>query len=122
MANKQAYRLIWRGKQVEKQIDAATKAGIDETMEACVAMAKDLAPVDTGALRDDISFRPAEESGTRITGRWGNWEVPYAFFQEEGTVHNKAVHYLKRSMDFEYPFTNERIRAHLNGTHRRWKV
>ncbi len=122
MPSKQAYRLIWRGSQVEKRVADAVKAGIDETMEACVAMAKELAPVDTGALREDISFRPAEDSGSRTVGRWGNWEVPYAIFQEEGTVHNKAVHYLKRAMDFEYPYTNDRIKAHLAGAHRRWKT
>lgn len=123
MALRQAYRLIWRGREVEAAVAAATKAGINETMEACVSVAQGYAPVDTGALRDDIAFRPAEESGKRITGRWGNWEVPYAIFQEEGTSHIRPKHYLRRAMEEEYPHTAERIRAHLNNVHSnyRWK-
>lgn len=111
---KTPYRLIWRGREVEAKVAAATKAGINETMAACVEVAQNYAPVDTGALRDDIAFRPAEESGTRITGRWGNWDVPYAIFQEEGTVSIPAKHYLRRAMEEEYPHTAARIKAHLN--------
>ena len=118
-----AYRFTWRGKQVEDAVNAATKAGINETMEACVAVAQEYVPVDTGALKDDIAFQPAKESGARIVGRWGNWTVPYAIFQEEGTVHIPAKHYLRRAMEEEYPHTDERIKAHLNRVHSnyRWK-
>ena len=112
--------MIWRGAAVEKAVDAATKAGINETTAACVEVAQGYAPVDTGALRDDIAAKPAEQSGTRITARWGNWLVTYAWFQEEGTYKIVAKHYLRRAMQEEYPHTAERIKAHLNGVHHRY--
>lgn len=122
-SRKQAYRMIWRGAEVERALDAATKAGINETTEACVEVAQGYAPVDTGALRDDIAAKPAAQSGTRITARWGNWLVTYAWFQEEGTYKIVAKHYLRRAMEEEYPHTGERIKAHLNKVHSnyRWK-
>ena len=82
-------------------------------MAACVQRAKEYAPVRSGELRDDIAYQPAYRSGKRIIGRWGNWKVPYAIFQEAGTVHIPAKLYLRRAMDAEYPHTAKRIKDAL---------
>lgn len=109
----QAFRMTWRQASIEAVVDDAIKAGLDDTMKACVDAAQKNAPVLTGALRDDIAFRPAEKSGGRITGRWGNWNIPYAIYQEYGTIYVSAKHYLQRAQDQEYPLTPMRIRSHM---------
>lgn len=110
---KSAFRMIWRQAAVEHHVTEATKAGINDTMRACVATAKQLAPVETGALRDDIAMREAEVHGTRITGRWGNWEIPYAIFQEYGTHTIRPKYYLTQAKDRHYPSTALNIKAHM---------
>jgi HK97 gp10 family phage protein len=110
---RRAYHFTWRGAQVESHVNEATRKGLDDTMKACVEQAKRNAPVLTGALRDDIDFEPAKESGSRIIGRWGNWDIPYAVFQEYGTIYIAPRYYLTRAKDQEYPHTASRIRSHM---------
>jgi hypothetical protein len=108
-----AFRMTWRQAAIERHLDDATKKGLNDTMRACVSAAKHNAPVLTGALRNDIDFRPAEQSGSRIVGRWGNWTIPYSVYQEYGTIYISAKHYLQRAKDQEYPHTAARIRSHM---------
>lgn len=113
MPFRNAFRLTWRQRAIEEHLDEATKAGLNDTMEACVEQAKINAPVLTGALREDIAYQPAQESGSRIVGRWGNWTIPYAIYQEDGTIYIQAKRYLQRAQDQEYPKTAARIRSHM---------
>ena len=107
-----AFKLTWQGRDVEVAVNKATVEGMVETLEACVVLGKVNAPVDTGALRDDISFDPPQERERRITARWGNRFIYYSIFQEIGTSRNPAVRYLQRAADVEYPKLKDRIKKH----------
>jgi hypothetical protein len=98
-------KLTWFGPQIADNITNATKAGIDQTMADCVAHAQGRAPVDTGWLRNNITFRPAIRQGNRLVGRWGNVDGPdYALINE------LRVNYLRRAADSQYPSLPSRIR------------
>jgi HK97 gp10 family phage protein len=105
--------LTWRGAEVGNAVRRATIAGMKETLEAAVKQAKENAPVRSGALRDDIQYHGPFEGDKRITGTWGNFNIPYALFVEFGTVNMAAQYYLTRAKDQEHPKLNERIKAHF---------
>lgn len=117
-----AVKLTWRGRQVQEQVEAATIAGMTETLEACVSVAKANAPVLTGRLRADIDYDPPYFSGNRIVGKWGNYKDPlvhYAFWQENGWAGHPGRFYLRQAQDQEYPKTAARIKAHLHDANTR---
>lgn len=94
-----AFRLTWRGKQVSDAVNKASMEGMRETLKELVEVAQSLAPVDTGALRDDISFEEPYETAHQIRGRWGNFNIRYSIFQNWGTYRIQPVLYLERAMD-----------------------
>lgn len=94
-----AFKLTWRGKEVADAVNRATIEGMRETLVELVTVAQALAPVDTGALRDDISYEEPHETEQRIYARWGNFTVRYSIFQNWGTYRIQPVLYLERAMD-----------------------
>ena len=58
--------------------------------------AKDLAPVDTGALQADIRYEVAPDENAVYIGNTG--KIPYAKYQEFGTSKMKAHPYLKPAL------------------------
>ena len=94
-----AFKLTWRGKEIEQAVNRATIEGMRETLGELVDVAKSLAPVDTGALRDDIQFQEPYETEHQIRSRWGNFTVRYSIFQNWGTYRIQPVLYLERAMD-----------------------
>lgn len=109
-------KVTWRGKSVNESVNRAIENGLKETVEESVRTAKQLAPVDTGALREDIQvIQNPQRSGSRITARWGNTsKIFYAKFQEFGTIYIAPRYYLRRAMDIEYKKTNERIKKWMS--------
>jgi hypothetical protein len=101
-------KLTWRGAEVGGRVNSATKIGLDQTAADCVAHSQNLAPVDTGWLRNNITFRPAIRQGSRHTVTWGNTDGPsYALVQE--LKHS----YLRRSADALYKTLESRIKENL---------
>lgn len=94
----------------------AIRNGMDETMAACVTMAKRLVRVDTANLQGSIQMRPAQTNGSKTRGEWGSYNVDYAIYQEIGPVTGvrnwSYTPYLRPSRDAEYPRLVERIRKH----------
>jgi hypothetical protein len=98
-------KLTWFGPQIADNVTNATKTGLDQTAADCVAHAQRKAPVDTGWLRNNITFRPAIRQGNRLVVRWGNLDGPdYALVQE---MKNS---YLRGAADAMYPTLPARIR------------
>lgn len=94
----------------------ATQEAVDETLQACVAMAQSLVRVDTGRLQSDITYMPSKSDwGGPVTASWGAFTVPYAIWQEIGTFKMTAQPFLRPSADHEYPQLTERIRRRIRG-------
>lgn len=104
-----AGRLNWKGGDIKKQMESAIKQGMSETGVAAVAAAQVNAPVDTGALRADITFQAPQGRGDQWSMLWGNFIINYALWNEIGTYRMPGRYYLRRAADQEYPHLAERI-------------
>jgi HK97 gp10 family phage protein len=86
-------------KDYSKKIVDAVKAGIPGALEVAAvnitSKAKDLAPVDTGNLRNSISYRPGDKSNEMIVGA----NAPYAVYQEYGTRYMKPQPFMRPAID-----------------------
>ena len=103
----------WHGEAIKRRAEAAAKAGIDETLAACVARAQASAPVDTGFLRASAFVRQAVLTASGMLGHWG-FSAAYAAYVEFGTVRMGAQPYIRPAMDIEYPKLARRIKAHFS--------
>lgn len=104
-------RLEWHGDAIKRRLSQAQQLGIDTTTAACVAPAKVRVRVKTRILQGSIQFRGAVREGGRWVGRWGSFDVNYAFDQETKT-YSQAGHqpYLRPTAAEEYPQLAGRIR------------
>lgn len=74
----------WRGKQVRRAVQRASKRAIDDTMSRAVSHAKENVPVVTATLQGSLRIEPAEIKGNVVSGRWGSFDVNYALAVEMG--------------------------------------
>ena len=101
--------LNWKGNDVFKETIRRTKAGMDETMGACVGTAKITVsnggrmPFLTGRLQGSVNFKPTQEVGEFLVGVWGSFDVPYAKRQ------NDKHEFLQGSANENYPSLADRI-------------
>jgi hypothetical protein len=100
----------------EEVADAGKKAALeamDETMAACVQLAKATVRVDTSTLQGSIRFEPAHYEGDTLVAKWGSFGVDYAIYQEIGPVSGNRnwafTPYLRPARDAEYPNIAARI-------------
>lgn len=106
------WKVDWRGPQVQKHVERATVQGGNETMAACLVMAKALVRIEFAVLQGSIRIvNFATMASGKITGRWGSADVNYALWQEIGTSKMTAQPYLRPAADAEYPKLVGRIRA-----------
>lgn len=66
---------------------------MDQVGQECVAAARDLAPVDTGKLRDSIDHKVEREDGTWMVHVF--FDKFYGLFKEFGTSRLAAVPFLR---------------------------
>jgi len=79
------WTINWKGPEVLKVTNEATKAGIDEIMNRCVPDAMADVPYATGALQGSIKVvEYAREDGREIAGIWGSTDIFYALGVETG--------------------------------------
>ena len=101
--------LNWKGDAVFAETIRRTKAGMDETMGACVGTAKITVsnggrmPFRTGRLQGSVNFKPTQEAEGFLIGVWGSFDVPYAIRQ------NNIHEFLQGSANENYPSLKERI-------------
>ncbi len=87
-----------------RSLSKATKAGA----EPIVNKAKELAPVDTGKMRDAIRSKFAYQSSravrveisSRMKPEGASWHS-YDFYQEFGTSHHPAQPFMRPAADYE---------------------
>ena len=103
-------KLTWHGDAILKRIQESERLGIDETTASCVAPAKDRVHVKTRILQGSIQFRPATREGDRTVGKWGSFDVNYAFWQEV-LPEPRGRAYLRPAADQEHPKLKARIVA-----------
>jgi len=81
------------------KINEAVKAGIPGALQIAAvnitSKAKDLVPVDTGNLRNSISYRQGDTPSEMIVGA----NAPYAIHQEYGTRYMKPQPYMRPAID-----------------------
>jgi HK97 gp10 family phage protein len=108
MANK----LIWKGKQVEAKVIAASQDAVNETNEAAATQARSSAAYRTGELRGGIGVEPASVSGDQIKGKLVA-RAPHSIFVELGTVNMAAQPFLRPAADNENSKLAGRIKNKL---------
>jgi HK97 gp10 family phage protein len=72
------------GRFVEARVTPAVRMGVQESLELIRDRAKELCPVDTGALQASITIDPLEEPGKTVVGRVGP-HTDYDVYVEFGT-------------------------------------
>lgn len=82
---------------MEKAIRDATRQAVRETTEEAAEIARNLAPVDTGALKDSITteMQGNQYASTGII----HVGVPYGIYQEMGTRYMAAQPFLAPAID-----------------------
>ncbi len=82
-----------------KKITDAVKAGIPGAVQIAAvnisSKAKDLSPVDTGNLRNSISYRQGNRPNEMIVGA----NAPYAIYQEFGTRNMPPQPFMRPAID-----------------------
>lgn len=71
-----------------------TALGVEAAAQAVAAVAREKAPVDTGALRDSISVVEAEGNSRDVIA-----DVPYANFVEFGTSDTEPEPFLRPAVE-----------------------
>lgn len=110
-------RFVFRGDEIAKQIEEATKLAINQTLAACVLLAKTDHPWQnvTGTAEGSIQMREAEVlADGKIRGTWGSFGVLYFIFLELGTSRMAALPALRPAADKEYSGLAARIRRNLS--------
>lgn len=79
--------------QVRAQINAAAARGVSRAADFMVDLARQLVPVDTGALRQSIRREPRQPDLTVIV-KAGGGGVGYAKYVEYGTSRSPAQPYM----------------------------
>lgn len=72
--------LIWRGEKIDRRLGTAAARGVNKSAEYLRALSVALAPIDTGALRNAATVRPARESNLEAVLVF---DTPYAARQHE---------------------------------------
>lgn len=104
-----AMTLDWRGDEIARAMHQAEEAAVEATLDEAVELARQDAPVRSGALRDGIQRLGAVEGDEAgAAGAWGG-SAPYTFFVEIGTRGRAGVHMLRRAADRAYPRLSARI-------------
>lgn len=104
--------LNWKGDEVFKRVQEACAEGIEITMAECVKEAKQRPrmPFLTGALQGSIAMRSPKVTKQKVEGKWGSFDVNYAFFQEVGFRGRPGRRFLRDAADQEYPKLAGRIK------------
>lgn len=105
--------LSWHGAEIMARVEAACVVAIDETTRDCVGWSKANHPWQnrTGDLEASLEAKPATKSGSRISGFWGSFTIPYAPYLEHGTDRMRPFPYLIPSAQVNYPKLAGRIKA-----------
>lgn len=94
-------RFSWNGRQVLQAIDNAGERAADRVGQEAKAYAQDIAPVDTGELREGIDYE-IRQTSTGWTIVLFN-PVDHAVFQELGTANMAAQPSLRPAADAVFP-------------------
>jgi hypothetical protein len=78
-------------------VEDAVRSRVDSAVRSGIEMAKALAPVRTGALRNSIR-KLGEEARTESLVVWYGSDLPYALAVEAGTARRPGRRYLAQSL------------------------
>lgn len=97
---------------LRKSVREAAKKTIRDVLRDTVRYAKSIAPVDTGALKQSISFLGLSKSLTNIYGEWGirDPKVHYWMFQEYGTIYHPPQPFIRPAIQKYYPTFHRRFK------------
>ena len=101
--------LISHRKEVLQALSQAKENAVRQCGQMAEAFAKELCPVDTGALRDSIHYTVNEDSFTLSA------DAPYAAYVELGTHKPAAQPFLRPALENHVGELTEAIREALEG-------
>jgi HK97 gp10 family phage protein len=108
-------RFQWRGTAIAAQLEAAIEDAMEETGAEAESIAKGLARVDTGEMRDRIHADVERGPGGVTLTLAG--DAPHTVFNELGTSRLPAQPMIRPAMDQAGAKLPERIRAKVGGIH-----
>jgi HK97 gp10 family phage protein len=111
MATSTSSQFIWRGTAIVAQLEAAIEAAMEDTAHDAETIAKSLARVDTGEMREglhaDVTGIPGGLQMT-LTG-----DSDHTIFNELGTSRMSAQPMMRPAIDQAVPRLPGRVRAHV---------
>lgn len=102
-------RIVWNGPKIKSVVDAAQRQAITATVADAAAYAQDIAPVDTGALKNSIRFDPAKKRGNGWVGSISS-NMEYSLFVELGTRKMSPRPHIRPAADRIFPSLPDRIK------------
>lgn len=102
-------KLTWKGPAIKALVDAAQQKAITATVADAAAQAQTMVPVDTGLLKNSLTFQAAQRRGSGWVGSFGSYSVAYAIYVELGTYKMSAQPYIRPSADRIFPSFPARI-------------
>jgi HK97 gp10 family phage protein len=103
-------QIVWNT-NIAPQLEAAILQALEETGQAAVEVARSLARVDTGDMRDSINAKVTAGAGSAtLVLEVG---TDHGLFNELGTSRQPAQPMIRPAIDREGPKLGDRVRAHL---------
>lgn len=106
-------RMRWNGDAITGRVAQAAIQAVNETTAEAVSVARSVVPVDTGALKASLDARPAQQTGSGVSGEFGSYGIDYALYVELGTSRMRAQPYLRPGADAAFPGLPGRLAAML---------
>jgi HK97 gp10 family phage protein len=104
-------QVVWNGENIAAQLEAAIEQGLIETGVAAQGVARSLARVDTGEMRDSIDYTVTRSGGQAVLIL--SVGTDHGIFNELGTSRLPAQPMIRPAIDREGPKVGDRIRAAL---------
>lgn len=88
------------------RIQAVVRAEIQDAAEEIEFLAKEIVPVDTGALQASIHVVPFGDDAVQVRA-----DMPYAAYVEYGTAHAAAQPYMTPAVQAVFPGLERKVAA-----------
>ena len=107
-------KFTWRGELHKAAAAEAQRRGLTAAAADAVTVAQTVVPVDTGNLKNSITFTPVKGGGKGYSTQFGSFTINYALWVEIGTRKMSAQPYIRPAADRIGPKLGDYIRAEMH--------
>ena len=106
-----AVKSEWFGDEIAKELERATREGLEKVGEDFVKTAEPLTPVDKGELkRSTKAEKVKREAGGSLSIEMGSFDVEHALFVERGTASTDGEFMYQQAADKTWPKLDDKIK------------